>query len=1000
MRALTAVLLVLLAGAGAGTARGASLFDPVLRFRVISTEHFIIYFHRGEERTAQRLASIAEETWRALRQPLGVTPPRRTHVVLADQSEFANGFATPVPYDTIVIYTVWPTGSEFNFDDWLRLSFTHEFTHIVHLDRSEGWARVARNIFGRTSIVFPNLYLPSWQLEGIATYEESAITGKGRLHAGDFRAIVGEAARTRRFEPLDRVNGGVTDWPSGAGAYAYGARFHDYLATRFGADSFAALAAGTARRFPYTSTRAFLYVYGESLGDLWRDYEAATTSPAASLNAAGNGVRQLTHDGFSAVAPRFDRFTCAGCAADILYAAANPEGFPSLNRIAVSGAAQQRVATRFFGTTTAIGRDTIYFDQLEARRNVGLYSDLYALSRVDGRVRQLTSDERLRDPDVSADGARIVATRAHAEHRDLVIVRLTTDAARSVASDPKSRSHTDALAGGSADRSTAAHSQTSGPGHGSTRTTIETLISEPDVYFDAPRWSPDGRSVAVERHRLGALPEIVIVDVATRAVRPVAGNARTRFAMPSWRPDGTALVAAAAPGDETFNLVEIAADGSTCRQLTHVNGAALWPDVSPDGTTIAFAGYTTDGYDIFVMPYPEASESSSEPGHACVTPDNNPSVDASPNLTTRAYNPLTTLAPTSWFPVIRGDADQIRLGAAFGGVDVLGYHRYAADATWLVAGPADVPIPNRAEPDWSASYAYDRWRPTLYAAASATTSFFAGPPIADGTPTSATRRERTIETGVVLPFLHARVSHSALAAVLRSSREDTRTADTITRDRTAFRAGWQTATAHTYGYSVSPEGGVLAGIAAEAARGDTGSSSDATTVTADGRAYLPGLAPHHVIAVRLSGGVSSGDLSVGRVFLLGGGASAPGAVSFDSRASSLLRGFGDATFAGSRVALANAEYRWPMGRPQRGVGTWPFLLHTVHAAVFVDAGETWTRSFQADAMKISAGAELSSDVVLGYFARVTVTGGASWGHDGAHLVGDRITAFVRIGKAF
>ncbi len=99
-----------------------------------------------------------------------------------------------------MIAAAWPAGSEFigNIDDWLRLVFTHEFTHIVHLDRSEGWARAVRAVFGRTPIAFPNLYLPTWQIEGLATYEESALTGVGRLHAGDFGAIVGEEVRAAR----------------------------------------------------------------------------------------------------------------------------------------------------------------------------------------------------------------------------------------------------------------------------------------------------------------------------------------------------------------------------------------------------------------------------------------------------------------------------------------------------------------------------------------------------------------------------------------------------------------------------------------------------------------------------------------------------------------------------------------------------------------------------------------------------------------------------------
>ena len=128
---------------GAQSASGSPRFDPMFRFRVLSTDHFLIYFHQDDESLARRLAVIAEETWRNLRQPLGVTPPAVTHVVLVDQSDSSNGWATPVPYNTIVVSSAWPAGSEFigNVDDWLRVVFTHEFTHIVHLDRSIGWAR-------------------------------------------------------------------------------------------------------------------------------------------------------------------------------------------------------------------------------------------------------------------------------------------------------------------------------------------------------------------------------------------------------------------------------------------------------------------------------------------------------------------------------------------------------------------------------------------------------------------------------------------------------------------------------------------------------------------------------------------------------------------------------------------------------------------------------------------------------------------------------------------
>ena len=165
-------------------------------------------------------------------------------VVLVDQSEDANGYATPLPRDTVVISAAWPEGVDFigDVDDWLRMVFTHEFTHIVHLDRSEGWARAVRAVLGRSGIAFPNMFLPTWQIEGLATYQESAVTGSGRLHAGDFRAVIREEARLGAMQPLDRVNGGLTDWPSGYAAYAYGLDFHQYLVNRFGAESLGRLA--------------------------------------------------------------------------------------------------------------------------------------------------------------------------------------------------------------------------------------------------------------------------------------------------------------------------------------------------------------------------------------------------------------------------------------------------------------------------------------------------------------------------------------------------------------------------------------------------------------------------------------------------------------------------------------------------------------------------------------------------------------------------------------
>lgn len=985
-RAVTAAVVLLFAGIGP-CASAASLFDPALRFRALPTEHFVIYFHQGEDRLAQRLAPIAEETWRALERPLGLTPPRRTRIVLADQTELFNGYATPVPYNTVVLYAVTPSGSGSDFDDWLRLIFTHEFTHIVHLDRSEGWARVARGLFGRTPYAFPNLFLPPWQVEGLATYEESAITGEGRLHAGDFRAVVEEAGRQHLPEPLDRVNGGLTDWPGGAAVYAYGAAFHQYLADRFGPQTLAVLADATARRVPYVASPAFKRVFGESLGSLWRGYQASLEINAAVRPVAAPAVTRLTRQGFSVTGPRFDRYACPGCPFDIVYSAVNPDGFPALYRVGLDGSAPRRIATRYLGSTTGIGRNAIYFDQLELRRNVGLYSDLYAFSRADGRVRQITASARLLDPDLSVDGETLVCVQNRPGQRDLVLVRLKPDPTETRTSDTRTQVRLK-------------------PDTIGTWATVDitTLIAEPGTQFDAPKWSPDGRTIAVERHRLGAAPEIVLVDVETSVVKVLASAPRTRFVTPTWRPDGAAIIAAVAPDDDTFNLFEFSTDGASARQVTRTSGGALWPDVSPDGRTIVFVGYTTDGYDLFSMPYPPPDTSSVAVAFAAPrdrAPRGAPAeAEQAPPLPDTDYSPLDTLKPTSWTPVIETGSDQVRVGAGISGYDVLGYHDYAATATWLVSGPGGAVKPNAATPDWQIFYVYNRWRPTFYLSATAETSFFAGPATDAGAPTSATRRERQIAAGLSFPIRQTRVQHIGQLSAVRAVADYTTSGGVFSRDRTPLRASWQTVTARSYGFSIGREDGVAAGATAEIVRRSLGSFSDATTTSVDGRAYLPGLAAHHVVALRIGGGASIGDATVGRTFLLGGSSPGAGVVDLGSSAFSLLRGFGPDMFAGSHVAVANAEYRWPIARPQRGYGTWPLFLHTLHAAVFVDAGHAWTRAFDRRAIKSSAGAQLSADVIAGFYSPLTLTLGAAWGHDDSGLVSDRVTAYFRVGKGF
>jgi hypothetical protein len=443
---------------------------------------------------------------------------------------------------------------------------------------------------------------------------------------------------------------------------------------------------------------------------------------------------------------------------------------------------------------------------------------------------------------------------------------------------------------------------------------VTVVVSQADTQFNAPRWSPDGRSIAVERQRAGAYSEVVLVSAATGAVRVIASAPQTRYVTPAWRPDGRAVIVAGAAASVPFNLYEIGVDGPelTKRLLTNTTGGARWPDVSADGTTIAFVGYTVDGFDLFTVPYPHDPSGGPEPTvlllPAVVPLPANPSASAADpaGMNTRRYNPLPTLLPTSWLPIVETDGDRLRLGAGIAGNDVLAYHFYSAAATWRVDAP---PHESGDAPplDWTLAYAYDRWIPTFFATAAWETEF-AGVAVSGAPePLVIPVRSREFEAGVVVPFRRVRISHQALASLIRTDDIFQLIREEAPLNRTAARVGWATSSAKVFGFSISPERGVTVGATGESVLDALGSTASASTATGDVRAYIPGAGSHHVVAIRAAGGSSSGDRGARRIFLLGGASPAGGVIDFDGDAISLLRGFEANAFAGNRLALMNVE---------------------------------------------------------------------------------------------
>jgi hypothetical protein len=596
------------------------------------------------------------------------------------------------------------------------------------------------------------------------------------------------------------------------------------------------------------------------------------------------------------------------------------------------------------GDRVALAGQLLVFDQAEVTAQVGLQKDLYAFSVDDGRKTRLTTGTRAADPDVAPDGRTLVFTIQREDRRDISMAPF--EGAQPSIGTPK------------------------------------VLASAVATEFTSPRWSPDGRRIAVERRVRGSLPEIVILDVSSGSLSPVACSAAARCVSPAWMPDGR-LLFASNRNDGPFRLYAVDLTTGAVERLEGTGPSAQSPDVSPDGRTIVFVGYTPAGYDLFTIPLATARWSRVEDESLRYNLGSAVPLEAPGGTPDREYRPWATLAPRFWTPTVGSDGGEIVGGAAIGGADALGRHAYAADVRWATS---------RARPDWGMSYAYDRWRPTLFISAADDTDPFR----------SGETRSTEANAGALVPWRRVRWTQSVLGAFHAAT--DTVACLTCPRPidehakRRSIRTGYAFSSARRYGYSISREEGWSLTASNELIARGLGSDGNGGAIVADLRAYQRAGVQHAVLAARMAGAHSWGDDSVRRRFTETGNGPQSGGFLFDEDAIGLLRGFDDRA-RGSNAVVVNLDYRFPLMRIERGAGTLPGFVRAVHGAVFADAGHSWNEAFRLHDARASIGLELSVDTILGYSLPVTLTSGVAWRHDGL-TDRDSGAVFARVGYAF
>ncbi|HEC19728.1 MAG TPA: hypothetical protein ENI97_10345 [Gammaproteobacteria bacterium] len=935
-RFLPALLCLLLS---TNAVKAALTQDPALHWKTLTTKHFEIHFHDGEQGLAQTVGHLSERVHKQLVRQLNWTPQQRTQVVLTDRFDYANGAATPLPRNTMLLLVTPPGGNSViaDFDDWLELLITHEYTHVLHLDKVSGFPATLRKLFGRNLFLFPNLLQPPWFIEGLATHHETdRARGIGRGQGSLFRGLMRQEVMDG-IKPLSQVNQPLVSWPMNTTRYLYGVYFYQFVAKHYGGEKIQQLVAQYSNNLlPFAINSNSRRVLGKDLTALWQDFSkdlrAEFGAEIAQIRQAGilTGEPQ-THSGY------FTRSPQLADNGDIYYLQKDMQSEPRLMRLRHDKTQPEIVADVRGSHIDLHPSAGILSAEVKPVRNTNQFSDLYHIDPDSGHKVRLTWGKRYLQASWSANGQQIIAVHNELGQHALHLLDVRGNKIETL-------------------------------WQGNDGTIISSLDASPtDQLLVAAVWRP------------GSLWNLEIFDLHTRQWQRLTHNQAIETG-PRFSTDGKSIVFSA-DYDGVFNIYRLALTDNSLSKLTNVLGVATAPSLlqNASGEQLAYLNLGNNGYNLFRLRHlsPQAAILPVDtPGPAPVSHTTRTTAAAD----IQTYNALPKIVPTSWFPYFQFDEVRSEVGLTTFGRDPLSRHSYSMqlgfdlDNSWLVGG---------------LNYIYDRWNPTL--------KFFLNRQVlayVDSVGNVERYRDSdTVSAEAIWPFfdysrqwlLHAGVSSETEAdkKILSALGPANRFVDRLAGLAVSYNS------TRRYPRSISPSYGRQARLVAE---DDDLLDSDFSgqIYSLDWREFidLPGL---HVFAAR---GVLGWGTDAPRNFRLGG--TLETSVSPNPRASALaqtqnilgqrrypLRGYpeGRADLRGRRLALIETGWRFPIALVERGLMTPPVGLHRIHGTLLYNWGEAWNQGGSIPSLRRGAAIEITAELVLGYWLPMDLRLGYARGFD-------------------
>lgn len=950
------------AGPGMMTDAALGAPDPMKDWYTLATPHFNIHYEEDQRVFAERLAGIAERVHVTLTPRVAYFPQGKTEIVINDSVDMSNGAATVLPYRQFFIYMAPPSSGELLDDaDWVEMVFTHEYTHILHMDQGAGFPGGVRKVLGRWFFTFPQVFNPSWVSEGYAVWAETdAGKGIGRgqsaLYDGMMRAEVLHGLRDLSGLSFHGYIG--TDWPYGQ-SYLYGLYFFQFIEDTWGKDKVTAFIAAWNRNIiPFRMDARARQVFGMNATALharFMAYLKQRFEPDIRAWKAQHPASVLSGQGYQLPGQGYRDQVKLDGSGGVYYYENNGRTAPAILHRTAGGAVETVAETRALQQFDVHPTAGVVMSGLQICNNTEAHADLFRLE--EGHWRALTDCGRYTGGYWSPRGDRIAAIALDSGKQRVDL--LDADGQR-----------------------------------------LETLYEAPlGETLGELSWHPQAAEIVVARKPQGQRWGLYRLTLASREWQPVAlqshPSADGMMHAPHYDAEGNTLYFIDAEA-QRLNVRRLQLATGQVQTVTQTLTAIT--DFDINAGQLATLEYTAEGIALNVaerpvtgidyvsrkaasLPAPFEAPSSEAPSSEV------PSSGEAPRLAAATpYDPLPTLAPTSWLALLGADSEDngwVQLMTS--GSDVLGFH------AWQLAPRLYY---DQETLGGDASYVFHKRLAVL------------------GTRLVTTEDEAT-ETVPALLEVEDRAQLVWMQPIndidaawqlnvgiakerARYEQEDV----TLAARYVANLAGaalWVDSTDY-YRYSISPENGRRVKLTAEKYDALGGGFFRGESYALDWNEYVTTW-NNQVLALRW---VEARADDEARTLELGGFhdtyETLASMIGF-GKTSYALRGYdtGLDALAGDNLRLQSLEYRLPLANVFDGFMAPPVGLGKISAALFYDRGAAWNDQAERH-YYAGAGAELSTDVLLGFdLATLDITVGAAQGLDDELGTGE---VYVRLGAAF